>query len=136
MYPASTSVLPPGVRYTAADSGCDDHKLYEYSIHVLGVDLVCPIARYEHTSNDRLELMHFYESIIGQAIYNWRSISVDPLIEHIKSASRIDPLQVRGYHRVAAAVLLSVLLYQVMVYRNCKTGRGNPKSIKYIIGSY
>ncbi|WP_148680955.1 hypothetical protein [Candidatus Nitrososphaera gargensis] len=82
--------------------------------------------------------MHFYESEIGQAIYSWRSISVDVelLIEHVKSVFRIDPLPVRGYHKAAAAVLLSVLLYQVMVYYNCKTCKDNPKSIKYMIGSY
>lgn len=136
MYVPLMSVLPDGVRYAAADSGYDDQKLYDYSSKVLGIDLVCPIERYEHTPVDRLELMHFYESEIGQAIYSWRSISVEPLIEHIKSVFRIDPLPVRGCHKAAAIVLLSVLLYQVMVYYNCKTGKDNPKSIKYMIGSY
>ncbi len=70
----------------------------------------------EHTSGDRLDLMHFYESVIRQAIYRWRSISVEPLFERIKSIFRIDPLPVRGYHKASAAVLLSVLLYQIMVY--------------------
>jgi hypothetical protein len=58
------------------------------------------------------------------------------LIEHIKSVFRIDPLPVRGYQKAAAVVLLSVLLYQIMVYYNCKKGKDNPKSIKYMIGSY
>ena len=85
----------------------------------------------------RLELMHFYESEIGQVIYRWRSISVEPLMEHIKSVFRIDPWSVRGYHRAAAAaVLLSVLLYQLLVYYNCKNGKGNPKSAKYMVGAY
>jgi hypothetical protein len=103
---------------------------YEWTRNVLGIDLVCPIERYEHTPDDRLELMYFYESAIGQAIYNWRSISVEPLIEHIKSVFRIDPLPVRGYQNAAAIVLLSALLYQIVVYYNCKTGNANPKSIK------
>ncbi len=30
-----------------ADPGYDDKKLYEYSKKVLGIDLVCPIKRYE-----------------------------------------------------------------------------------------
>lgn len=137
LYLPLASNLPPGVQYAAADSGYDDHKLYEYSREVLGIDLVCPIGgRYEHTSSDRLELLHFYESEIGQAIYRWRGISVEPLIERIKSAFRIDPLPVRGHHRAAAVVLLSVLMYQLMVYYNCKVGRDNPESIKYMIGSY
>jgi hypothetical protein len=45
------------------------------------------------------------------------------LIEHIKSMFRIDPLPARGFHTVSAIVLLSVLLYQLMVYYNCKTER-------------
>ncbi len=43
------------------------------------------------------------------------------LIEHIKSVFRIDPLPVHGFHKVSTIVLLSVLLYQLMVYYNCKT---------------
>ncbi|MEO9294471.1 MAG: transposase [Nitrososphaera sp.] len=137
LYVPLASVLPDGVKYAAADSGYDDQKLYDYSSNVLWIDPVCPIEeRYEHTPDDRLELMHFYESEIRQAIYSWRSVSVEPLIEHIKSVFRIDPLPVRGYHKAAAVVLLSVFLYQVMVYYNCKTDKDNPKSIKYMIGTY
>ena len=32
IYPAITSSLPQGIRYTSADSGYDDHKLYNLSI--------------------------------------------------------------------------------------------------------
>ena len=56
---------------------------------------------------DRLELIQFYESELGQAIYSWRSKSIEPLIEHIKSVFRIDPLPVRGYQKAAGIVLLS-----------------------------
>ena len=54
---------------------------------------------------------------------------VKPLIEHIKSVFRIDPLPARGFHTVSAIVPLSVLLYQLMVYYNCKKEKSNPKSI-------
>ena len=54
------------------------------------------------------ELIQFYESELGQAIYSWRSKSIEPLIEHIKSVFRIDPLPVRGYQKAAGIVLLSV----------------------------
>ncbi|HXS61024.1 MAG TPA: hypothetical protein VN703_09475 [Candidatus Sulfopaludibacter sp.] len=72
---------------------------------------------------------------IGQAIYSHRRISIEPLIEHIKSIFRIDPLPARGLYTVSAIVLLSVLLYQIMVYYNCKTKKVNPKSIKYMLGT-
>ena len=66
-------------------------------------------------------MVEFYESNFGQAIYSLRSKSIEPLIEHIKSVFRIDPLPVRGYDKVYAIVLLSVQLYQILVYYNCKT---------------
>jgi hypothetical protein len=79
------------------------------------MDMVCPVERYESTSKKRLELVCFYESALGQAIYSRRRTSIEPLIEHIKSVFRMDPLPARGFHAVSAVVLLSVLLYQIMV---------------------
>jgi hypothetical protein len=125
----------PYVLYMIADPGYDDKKLYEHSKKELGIDLVCPVERYKSTPKERLELVCFYQSVLGQAIYSQRRISVEPLIEHIKSIFRIDPLPVRGFHTVSAIVLLSVLLYQIMVYYNCKTDKSNPKSIKYMLGT-
>jgi hypothetical protein len=135
IYSAITSSLPQGVRYMAADSGYDDHKLYNLSI-ARGFELVCPVSEiYNHTSSDRLQLINFYDSELGQTIHSWRGISVEPLIEHIKDVFRIDPLPVRGYQKAAALVLLSVLIYQIMVYYNCKTGNQQPKAIKHMLGS-
>ncbi len=81
-----------------ADPGYDDNKLYKYSKKVLGIDLVCPVERYKNTSKERLEIVCFYESALGQSIYNKRRISIEPLVEHIKSVFRIDPLPVHGFH--------------------------------------
>jgi hypothetical protein len=97
--------------------------------------LVCPVQRYKNTSADRIKLVEFYESKVGQAICSLRSISIEPLIGHIKSAFRIDPLSVRGYDRACASVLLSVLLYQILVYYNCKTNKDSPMAIKYMLGT-
>lgn len=135
IYPTITSSLPQGVRYMAADSGYDDYKLYNLSI-TRGFELVCPVSEiYRHTSNDRLQLIEFYESELGQVIYSWRGISVEPLIEHIKDVFKIDPLPIRGYQKAAGLVLLSVLIYQIIVYYNCKTRKEHPKAIKYMLGS-
>jgi hypothetical protein len=133
---SSSSVFSlPLTCYMVADPGYDDKKLYEYSKKTLGIDLVCPVERYKSTSKKRLELVCFYDSEIGQAIYSQRRISVEPLIEHIKSVFRIDPLPEYGFHSVSAIVLLSVLLYQLMVYYNCKLEKINPRSIKYMLGT-
>jgi len=48
--------------------------------------------------------MNFYDSELGQVIYFWRGISVEPLIEYIKDVFKIDPLPVRGYQKAAAIV--------------------------------
>ena len=135
IYPTITSSLPQGVRYMAGDSGYDDHKLYNLSTD-RGFELVCPVSEiYNNTSNDRLQLIEFYESKLGQVIYSWRGISVEPLIEHIKDVFKIDPLPIRGYQKAAGLVLLSVLLYQIIVYYNCKTRKEHPKAIKHMLGS-
>ena len=98
--------------------------------------LVCPVRRYRKTPEERLQLVDFYESPLGQVIYSKRSISIEPMIEHIKSAFRIDPLPVRGYDKVHSIVLLSVLLYQLLVYYNCKIQKKNSprRMIKYMLG--
>lgn len=120
--------------YMAADPGYDDHTLYDLSSS-MGFQLVCPVHRYKNTSEDKIKLIEFYKSNVGQAIYSLRSISIEPLIEHIKSVFRIDPLPVPGYAKVCAIVLLSVLLYQILVYYNCKTKKDNPRAIKYMLGT-
>jgi hypothetical protein len=53
------------------------------------------MARYENTSPERVELIFFYESELGQLIYSWRSKSVEPLRAD-KDVFGIDPLPVRG----------------------------------------
>jgi hypothetical protein len=51
----------PYVLYMIADQGYDDNNLYKYSKKVLGIDLVCPVERYESTPKEWLELVCFYE---------------------------------------------------------------------------
>ncbi|CAN5889504.1 hypothetical protein BH23THE1_BH23THE1_19550 [soil metagenome] len=118
-----------------ADPGYDEQSLYESNMS-MGFHLVCPVRRYRNTLEERLQLADFYESAPGQAIYSKRSISIEPLIEHIKSAFRIDPLPLRGYDKVHSIVLPSVLLYQLLVYYNCKIQKKNSprRMIKYMLG--
>ena len=94
---------PRSTLHGRADSGDDyDHKLYNLSIDRRGFELVCPVSEiYNNTSSERLRLIEFYESELGQIIYSWRGISVEPLIEHIKDVFKIDPLPIRGYEKAA-----------------------------------
>jgi Transposase DDE domain len=137
VYGALTSSLPSTTvkktHYMIADPGYDDQNLYDLSTG-LNFQLVCPVRRYKNTPQERLQLVDFYESALGQAIYSKRITSIEPLIEHIKSIFRIDPLPARGYNKVSAIILLSVILYQLLVYHNCKLQKDNPRVIKYMIG--
>ena len=102
----SSSSLSPETCFMIGDSGYDDHKLYDLSTK-RGFELVCPIQRYKNTPNNRLELIEFYESELGQIIYSWRSKSIEPLIEHIKDVFKVDPLPIRGYQKASGVALLS-----------------------------
>jgi hypothetical protein len=121
------------IHYMIADPGYDDQHLYDLSTR-WGFQLVCPVRRYRTTSQERLELVDFYESALGQVVYSKRSTSIEPLIEHIKSIFRIDPLPARGYDKVSTIILLSILLYQILVYYNCKLQKDDPRAIKYMVG--
>lgn len=105
-----------GVRYADGDEGYDDTDLYELSKE-RGFDLV-----------------HLYESELGQTVYSWRMRSIEPLIEQIKDAFGVDPLPVRGFEKTRSLVLLSVLLFQATVYYNHKTRRP-PRTLKHMLGS-
>jgi len=137
VYPGLVSCLPSiiikKIHYITADPGYDDQNLYDLSMD-LGFQLVCPVHRYRSTSQERIKLIDFYESALGQVIYSKRSTSIEPLIEHIKSVFRIDQSPVRGCDKTCAVVLLSVLLYQILVYYNCKIEKEDPMAIKYMIG--
>ena len=50
-----------------ADSGYDDQNLYD-SRTILGFQLVCLVRRYRNTTVERINLIDFYESVLGQTI--------------------------------------------------------------------
>ncbi len=124
------------IHYMVADPGYDDRNLYDLSI-VMGFQLVCPMRRYRNTPKERLQLVDFYESPLGQIAYLKRSISIEPLIQHIKSIFRMDPPSVKGYDKICNIILLPVLLYQILVYYNCRMQKNEDsprRAIKHMIG--
>ncbi|HET6589514.1 MAG TPA: transposase [Candidatus Nitrosocosmicus sp.] len=138
VYPDVVAYLSPEIlrkiHFMIADPGYDGKKLYDLSM-AKGFQLVCPIRKYKNTPVERLKLVDFYKSALGHVIYSRRKTSIEPLIEHIKSVFRIDPVPVRGLDKVQGIVLLSILLYQILVYYNCKILKNdNPRrDIKYMI---
>jgi hypothetical protein len=122
------------IHFMVADPGYDGKKLSDLSM-TKGFQLVCPVKRYKNTSVERLKLVDFYESALGQVIYSRRRISIEPLIQHIKSTFRIDPVPVIGLEKVRGIILLIVLVYQILVYYSSKVLKNdNPRRmIKYMI---
>ncbi len=100
----------------------------------MGFQLVCTVVdtRQPYQKKDFNLLISMNPS--GQVIYSKRGISIEPLIEHIKSIFRIDPLPIRGYEKISVIVLLSVLLYQILVYYNYKMQKNGIRTIKYMVG--
>ena len=93
------------LHYMVTDPGYDDQELYDLSMGK-GFQLVCPVRRYKNTPKARLKLVDFYESALGQVIYSKRSTSIEPLIEHIKSVFRIDPVPARGFDKVRSHLVV------------------------------
>ena len=85
---SSSSRLSPitlkRIHLVVADPGYDDQSLYDLSM-ARGFQIVCSIRKYKNTPEERMKLVDFYQSALGQVIYSRRRISVEPLIEHIKS---------------------------------------------------
>lgn len=67
------------IQYVVADAGYDDHDLYDFT-RQRGARLVCPIHRYQHTKEQKLELIKILQIKEGQ-VYKTRSISIEPLIQ-------------------------------------------------------
>ena len=123
----------------AADCGYDDdHKLYNLSIGRRGFELVCPVSEiYNHISADRLQLINFYLRFLIRTGNSFLERYISRAINRIhQRCFQNSPLSVRGYQKAAGITLLSVLLYQIIVYYNCKTRKQqNPKAIKHMLGS-
>ena len=55
------------IHYMVADPGFGGKKLYDLSMEK-GFQLVCPVKRYRNTPVERLKMVDFYESALGQVV--------------------------------------------------------------------
>jgi hypothetical protein len=85
------------LHYMTGSPGYDAKKLYEYSKSIGNRSDLSSVEIYESNPKKRFELVCFYQSRLGQSIYNQRRISVEPLMEHIKSVFRINSLPARRF---------------------------------------
>jgi hypothetical protein len=98
-----------------ADPGFSGKKLYDLSM-TKGFQVVCPVKKYKNTPLQRLTLVDLYESDLDQVVYSRRRTSIEPLIQHIKSVFRIEPVPVRVYY-----LMTSVTLYCLVRVRSVVT---------------
>ena len=114
------------------DPAYDDSKLYE-STKNNGMRLIYPIKKYHSTPPNRIKLIEFYNSAVGQKLYSQRKISIEPLFEIIKDTFNIRTVPVKGFENVKSFVLICVLVYQLAVYYNCVIGNENPRIVKRML---
>ncbi len=120
------------VKNILCDPAYDDSKLYCFS-NKKHLRLITPIKQYLHTLPERINLVEFYNSLIGQELYRDRKISIEPLFEILKSTFRIGILPVKGFDNVKSFVLICVLVYQLAVYYNCVIGNENPRVVRRML---
>jgi hypothetical protein len=84
IYPDVVSCLSPEtlkkMYYMIADPGFSGKRLYDLSLKK-GFQLVCPVRKYKNTPVERLKLVDFYESALGQVIYSRRRTSIEPFLD-------------------------------------------------------
>src|SRR5678810_1217051 len=62
--------------YMTAGPGYDNQNLYDLSTG-LGFQLACPVHRYRSTPQERIRMIDFYESALGQVAYSKRGTSIE-----------------------------------------------------------
>ncbi len=79
-----------------ADPAYDDGSLYQFS-NKKHLRLITPIKQYPRTPPERIKLVEFYNSVIGQDLYSQRKVSIEPLFEIFKDTFNIRTVPVKGY---------------------------------------
>jgi len=114
------------------DPAYDDGSLYQFS-NKKHLRLITPIKQYPRTPPERIKLVEFYNSEIGQELYSQRKVSIEPLFQTFKDIFGIRTVPVKGLYNVKSFVLVCVLVYQLAVYYNCIVGVENPRMIKRML---
>ena len=77
------------------DPAYDDKSLYQFS-NKKHLRLITPIKQYPRTPPERIKLVEFYNSMIGQELYADRKVSIEPLFEYLKDMFDIRIVPVKG----------------------------------------
>ena len=79
MYETLVDSLAGLVLNILCDPAYDDRSLYQYS-NKKHFRLITPIKQYPRTPPERIKLIEFYNSTMGQELYSQRKISIEPPI--------------------------------------------------------
>lgn len=132
VYDGLIDSLAGWISHILADPAYDDGSLYTSSENN-NMRLICPIKAYDSTPPERLKLVEFYDSKVGQELYRDRKISIEPLFKIIKDVFGIRTVPVKSLENVKSFVLICVLVYQLAVYYNCIIGKENPRIVKRML---
>ena len=132
MYVTLIESLSGLINNILADPAYDEGSLYHFS-NENNLRLIFPIKRYPHTPPDRIKLVEFYNSVMGQELYSQRKVSIEPLFKIIKYTFNIRTVPMKGFENVKSFVLICVLVYQLVVYYNCVIGNENPRIVKRML---
>ncbi len=118
------------IRNILADPAYDDSKLHD-SCGKKHLRLVTPIRQYPRTPPERIKLVEFYDSAIGQELHADRRTSIEPLFDTFKDTLGIRAVPVRGLCNVKS-YLCADLRFGVQLAAYCMhVGAGNhPRIVK------
>ena len=95
------------VENVLADPAYDDKSLHQFG-NKKHLRLITPIKQYQRTPPDRIKLVEFYNSVIGQELYADRKISIEPLFQTFKDTFNIRTVPVKGLYTEIICVDLCV----------------------------
>lgn len=117
------SELPQSTKYVTGDGNYDSQELIELveerkNEKYITRRLVTPVKTGESSSEERIAYKRYIKTRKGKEVYNRRSVTVEPLFEHITSLFEMEPVWMRGKKNVTPLLLLCVYVYQLLLYYN------------------
>lgn len=120
--------LPKGNKLVLADSGFDDHQLFELCWKEKSL-LVTPVKGCENSPSDRFLKEALYVDYLNCGLYGRRSTSIEPLFGYVKELFDLQVLHNHGVYKSRAEILAAMTAYNLIVLYNHLEGL-HPRAVK------
>jgi hypothetical protein len=104
-------------KFILADSGFDDHKLFELC-RALSTTLVTPVSTTELSSLERCQRETMYLDYLDLRFYQRRSVTIEPLFGYVKGLFDLQELHQHGLYNAQAEILGAMAAYNLIVLLN------------------